>query len=124
MARSDRTNLPGATSTMGDFHLASNFHVMIDGIDQEVTQIDAVEFEVEVHEYAHGHDKYTHLRPGRFKPGRVEIERDSRGAKDLTEWRNKVVAGEVDRTPVPGARAGDDHTPPGPSRRSRASPAP
>ena len=113
MARSDRTNLPGSTSTMGDFHLASNFHVMIDGIDQEVTQIDAIEFEVEVHDYAHGHDKFTHLRPGRFKPGRVKMERDSRGAKDLIEWRQKVVNGEVDRKPVLIEFAGDDHTPAG-----------
>ena len=34
-------------------------------------------------------------------------------AKDLIEWRNKVVAGEVDRKPVLIEFAGDDHTPAG-----------
>ena len=96
-----RDALKGSTKTQGDFNLGHKFNVEIDGVTVGgIHKIEGVEFEVEAVEYQDGEDITAHQRPGRFKPGRLIIERDWSSTQEFLKWRQTVMAGKVDRKSV------------------------
>lgn len=96
-----RDALKGTTKTQGDFNLGHKFNLEIEGVSiGGVHKVDGIEFEVEVVEYQDGEDITTHYRPGRFKPGKLTIERDWSSTKDFLNWRQTVVDGKVDRKSI------------------------
>jgi len=93
-----RDQLKGSTKTQGDFNLAHKFTVEIDGVMVGgIHRVDGIEHEHEVVEYQDGDDMYTHLRPGRQKPGRITIEKDWSSTKEFFNWRQTVINGKVER---------------------------
>jgi phage tail-like protein len=96
-----RDSLKGTTKTQGDFNLSHKFNMEIDGVTMGgIHKVDGIEFEVEVVEYQDGEDITTHYRPGRFKPGRLILERDWSSTQEFLKWRKTVMDGKVERKSI------------------------
>jgi phage tail-like protein len=76
----------------------SRFALEIDGIlVSGVHKIDGIEHQNEVVEYQDGDDMQTHYRPGRFKPGRLIIEKDWSSTLEFAKWIKASLDGKVER---------------------------
>src|SRR5437588_2160746 len=96
-----RDQLKGSTKTQGDFNLAHKFTVEIDGVMVGgIHRVDGIEHEHEVVEYQDGDDMYTHLRPGRQKPGQITIEKDWSNTQEFYNWRKSVIDGKTERKSI------------------------
>ena len=82
----------------GDYNLASNFMLEIDGVVQGGFQeITGIEASVEVIEYRDGSHKELRKRPGRVKYGDLTLKRGQVQDKSLYMWFKEVVDGKTNR---------------------------
>ena len=82
----------------GDYNLASNFALEIDGIVQGGFQeITGIEAEVEVIEYRDGNDAMLRKRAGRVKYGNITLKRGQVKDKALYLWFKEVIDGKTNR---------------------------
>ncbi|MDP4219800.1 MAG: phage tail protein [Bacteroidota bacterium] len=96
-----RDQLKGTTKTQGDFNLAHRFTVEIDGVMVGgIHTVEGLEHEHEVVEYQDGDDMYTHLRPGRQKPGKITLTKDWSGTKEFYDWSRSTASDKTKRRNV------------------------
>lgn len=94
--------MPGATPTnsyMGSFH----FRVLIDGINDPLDgfiKVSPIVSTTENVEFKHGMDRSIRKNPGRTVYDDVTLERVYSGLDEFSQWRQRIVDGEIDRRTV------------------------
>ena len=94
--------MPGATPTnnyIGSFH----FRVKVDGINDPLDgfiKVSSITSTTETVEFKHGMDRAVRKNPGRTTFEDVTLERVYSGLDEFSQWRQRIVDGEIDRRTV------------------------
>jgi phage tail-like protein len=94
--------MPGANPTnnyIGSFH----FRVKIDGVNDPLDgfiKVSSITSTTENLEFKHGMDRSVRKHPGRTSYDDVVLERVYSGIDEFSQWRQRIVDGDIDRRTV------------------------